>query len=123
MNTKAITYDYCLHSSVPVGWWHLLQKHVEELMSADPKATMYIVQENGGLRVDTFTLVADKQFGTKDTDLFFATLRTCPYCGKEFRERPKILIPWAELCPQCDKADLEKRMEIQLETAKRWFNE
>lgn len=123
MNTKAITYDYCLHFAIPVGWWHILQKHVEELMSINPKATMYINEHSGGLRVDTFTLVERNRFGIRDRDLFYETLKTCPYCGKEFRERPEILIPWKELCPSCDKADPEKQMEIQLETAKRWFNE
>lgn len=122
--SKKRVFAYIRRNAIPPGWWHVLHEHAERAWAVDPNAEFYIVDDWGGLRVDTLSWSKDSdKLKDADMDVLWATKATCPCCGKRFREEPIGLVHRREVCPDCRYLSAEEQNEIEFAVARRWLME
>ena len=121
---KARTFSYIRRQCLPTGWWHILEAHAAKAWELDPNASFFIVDDYGGIRIDTITTrEAEKKMRFEDEKLLLASKATCHCCGKRFREEVHDYAGRRELCMECRYLDAVEQEQVQFEVARKWFLE
>lgn len=122
--TKERIFSYIRRHCLPTGWWHIMEAHAEKAWALDPNASFYIVDDYGGIRIDTITThEADQVMRFADEDLLWQSKATCSCCGKQFREIVHDYAYRRELCMDCRYLDARGQEKVQFEAARKWFME
>ena len=113
-----------LYSNVHPGWWDILDKYVQQILTIAPDAEIYIKEKFGLLRLVARSETIDwKKFMEIETAARLASSTVCEWCGQPGKLRTDSY--WLQtLCDRCAHSREDRKlMNSIIEAAKNnWEN-